>query len=213
MKTDRLIDLLADGVQPVAARGALKRMSMALALGLPLSVAIVGLDYGFRADLAVVASLPMFWVKLLVPAVLAAGGFMACERLARPGMRVGLWMPVLVLPVAALWALAAVVLLQAPAQERLPLVLGQTWKTCTLSIGFIALPVFVAALIALRALAPTRAAHAGAAAGALAGGVSAAVYALHCPELQAPFLAVWYVAGIALMVLAGAVAGRVVLRW
>ena len=46
-----------------------------------------------------------------------------------------------------------------------------------------------------------------------AGGAGAMVYALHCPELQAPFLAVWYVAGIALVVLAGALLGRFVLRW
>jgi hypothetical protein len=43
--------------------------------------------------------------------------------------------------------------------------------------------------------------------------VGAAVYALHCPELAAPFLAVWYLAGIALPVLAGAAVGRLVLRW
>ena len=53
----------------------------------------------------------------------------------------------------------------------------------------------------------------GAAAGALAGGVGAAVYALHCPELSAPFIAVWYVSGIAVPVLVGALLGRRLLRW
>lgn len=213
MKTDQWIDLLAQGVEPVPARSALRRMALALALGLPLALAIVALDYGLRSDLAAVARMPMFWVKLLAPAVLAAGGFIACERLGRPGMRVGPWLLALVLPIALLWAMAAIVLWQAPAPERLPLVLGQTWKTCAASIAYIASPVFVAALLALRALAPTRPVQAGAAAGALAGGAAAAVYALHCPELQAPFLAVWYVAGIAAVVLAGALAGRFVLRW
>ena len=55
----------------------------------------------------------------------------------------------------------------------------------------------VAALGALREMAPTRLRLAGAAAGALAGGAGAAVYALHCPELGAPFVAVWYVLGMA----------------
>jgi hypothetical protein len=213
MKTDRLIDMLAEGAEALPARSAMRRMGWALALGLPFSVAIVGLDYGFRRDLAAVAQLPMFWVKLLFPAVLAIAGFIACERLGRPGVRVGAWRFAFALPVAALWLLAAAVLLNAPAAERMPLVLGQTWRTCALSIGFIALPVFIAALLAQRSLAPTRPAHAGAAAGALAGGASAAVYALHCPELQAPFLAVWYVAGIALTVLVGALVGRFALRW
>jgi hypothetical protein len=39
------------------------------------------------------------------------------------------------------------------------------------------------------------------------------VYALHCPELAAPFLAVWYVLGMAIPVLVGAALGRWLLRW
>ena len=71
----------------------------------------------------------------------------------------------------------------------------------------------VGSLRALRELAPTRLRLAGAAAGALAGGAGAAVYALHCPEFGAPFLAVWYVLGMALPVAAGAWLGPRVLRW
>ena len=95
----------------------------------------------------------------------------------------------------------------------MPALMGQTWRSCAWSIGLIALPVFVAVLAALRGLAPTRPAAAGAAAGALAGGAGAAIYALHCPELAAPFLAVWYVLGIALPVVAGALIGPRLLRW
>jgi len=39
------------------------------------------------------------------------------------------------------------------------------------------------------------------------------VYAFHCPELALPFLAIWYVAGMALPVVAGALLGPRVLRW
>ena len=74
-------------------------------------------------------------------------------------------------------------------------------------------PPRMAALRALRELAPTRLRLAGAAAGALAGGAGAAVYALHCPEFGAPFLAVWYVLGMALPVAVGAWLGPRVLRW
>jgi hypothetical protein len=213
MKTDELIDLLAKGAQPVPARSALRRMTWALAFGLPISAAIVAFDYGIRRDLAQVVLLPMFWVKLLVPAVLAIAGFMACERLGRPGVQLRGLRYAFVLPVAALWLLAGIVLLNAPTPERLPLVLGQTWRSCVLNIFFIAIPIFVAALLAQRSLAPTRPACAGAAAGTLAGGAAAAVYALHCPELQAPFLAVWYVAGIALTALVGALMGKFALKW
>jgi hypothetical protein len=95
----------------------------------------------------------------------------------------------------------------------MPSLMGQSWRICAVSIGLMALPVFAATLVALKGLAPTQPALAGAAAGALAGGVGAAVYALHCMELTAPFLAVWYVSGIAVPVLVGAALGPRLLRW
>lgn len=213
MKTEQLIDMLAEGAGAAPRHAAQRRLALALLLGLPLSLAIVVFDFGLRRDLAQVAQLPMFWVKFLLPAAIAATGFLASERLARPGMAVGRLRLGFLVPVAALWLLAAAVLLDAPAERRLDLVLGTTWRGCVFSIAFIASPVFIAALLAMRSLAPTRPAQAGAAAGALAGGAAAMVYALHCPELQAPFLAVWYVAGVALVVAAGALAGRAALRW
>ena len=79
-------------------------------------------------------------------------------------------------------------------RERAELVLGGTWNACPLNIAVLSLPVFVAALWAMKGLAPTRPALAGAAAGLLAGAVGAVVYTLHCPELAAPFLGTWYVA-------------------
>jgi hypothetical protein len=59
-------------------------------------------------------------------------------------------------------------------------------------------PTLAALLWALRGLAPTRPALAGAAAGLAAGAVGALAYALHCPELSPTFVAVWYSAGIAM---------------
>jgi len=47
----------------------------------------------------------------------------------------------------------------------------------------------------------------------LAGSIAALVYALHCPELAAPFIAVWYVLGILVPVAIGALIGPNVLRW
>ena len=65
----------------------------------------------------------------------------------------------------------------------------------------------------MKGLAPTRLALAGAAAGLLAGAIGALVYALHCPEMEAPFLGVWYVAGMLIPAAAGALLGPIVLRW
>lgn len=212
MKTDDLIGMLATQAGPVRAARAGPRLAQATAGGLGGALAVL-LGYGLRPGLAQDAQLPMFWVKLLIPVCVAGAGGVLAARLGRPGVAArGAWWGVVV-PVVAIWLLAAVQWVGAAPADRPALLWGQTWRTCIGSIGLIALPVFVAALAALRDLAPTHAAWAGAAAGALAGGCGAAVYALHCPELTAPFLAVWYVAGMALPVALGAVIGPRVLRW
>jgi hypothetical protein len=66
---------------------------------------------------------------------------------------------------------------------------------------------------ALRQLAPTRLTLAGALAGLFAGGAGAFVYAFHCPETAAPFVALWYSAGILLTAGLGALLGPRLLRW
>ena len=213
MKTDDLIKLLTADTLPVQRRASSRRLALALLAGLPLAAAIMLVDYGVRRDIAQTMLLPMFWLKLGFPAVVSAAAFVTLQRLARPGVRPGgSWLGIAV-PVLLMWLLAGTVLATAPAQTRADLVLGQTWRTCSTNIAWISLPIFVAVLMALRGLAPTRPAWAGACAGALAGGAGAAVYALHCPELEAPFLAVWYVLGIAVPVVAGALLGPRLLRW
>ncbi|MDM0040997.1 DUF1109 domain-containing protein [Variovorax sp. J22G21] len=213
MKTDDLVAMLATGVVRAPRRAATRRIALALAVSLPVSVAIMMLGYGVRRDLLQVMFWPMFWVKLLFPACIAVAGLVMLQRLARPGVPMRQSWIGAVLPVVLVWVLAAVAWFGAPADARMHLLMGQTWRSCIESIGLIALPVFVAALVALRSLATTRPAWAGAAAGALAGGAGATVYALHCPELAAPFLAVWYVGGIAVPVVAGAAIGWRLLRW
>lgn len=213
MKTDDLIDMLAAGAAPVPRRATSHRLAVALVAGLPVSLAIMLLLYGVRPDLAIVMRWPMFWMRLLFPVCMAIAGFVIVHRLARPGVRVGgawLW---LAAPVVVVWTLAAMVFVAAPEAQRPAMIWGQTWRTCALNIALISVPVFVGALAALKGLAPTRPALAGAAAGAMAGAAGAAVYALHCPEMAAPFLAIWYVAGIALPVVVGALIGRLYLRW
>jgi hypothetical protein len=213
MKTDELISLLAADTAPVPRGATSRRLALALAAGLPVSAAIVAGLYHIRPDLRAAMHWPMFWFKLLFGVAVAASAFGALLRLGRPGVPLGARWLAIAAPVLLVWIMAAIVLADAPAGARAALVLGETWRSCTASIAFISLPVFGAALRALATLAPTRPRWAGACAGAFAGGTAAAVYALHCPELEAPFLAVWYVLGIAVPVAAGAWLGPRVLRW
>jgi hypothetical protein len=213
MKTDELVAMLSTGDVAVPRRATGRRLRMALLAGVPVSLLILLAEYGVRRDIVQAMFWPMFWVKVLFPLCIAAAGYVAVQRLARPGVPVRhAWLGA-ALPVAGLWVLAALAWFNLPMEGRMPSLMGQSWRICAASISLMALPVFVATLAALRGLAPTRPALAGAAAGALAGGVGASVYALHCMELTAPFLAVWYVSGIAVPVLVGAVLGPRLLRW
>ena len=168
---------------------------------------------GLRADLLQAAGELMFWIKLVFAVGLAMAALFAVERLARPGMHVGPGWAALATPVLALWLYAAVVLLQSEPAQRAALILGSTWNSCPFGIAMISLPLFAATFWAMKGMAPTRLALAGAGAGLLAGALAVLVYALHCPESEAPFLAVWYCLGIAIPTVAGALLGPRVLRW
>jgi hypothetical protein len=213
MKTDDLVNMLAAGAGSVEPGTTARRYAIALgwgALGATLLMAIV---LGVRSDLATAARLPMFWMKLAFPACLAIGALYAAARLSRPGVQLGRVPAALAAPVLAMWLLAAFVLLSAAAGRREALIFGATWNECPLLVAMLSLPVFVAALWAMKGLAPTRLALAGAAAGLLAGSTGALIYALHCPEMEAPFLAIWYLLGMLIPAAAGAIIGPRVLRW
>ena len=213
MKTDELITLLAADAAPVPANAVGRRFAVAMGWGVPGAVLLLVVMLGIRADLAQAAGELMFWIKPVFAACLALAALIATERLARPGMRLGPVWAALAAPVLVLWLVAAVMLVNAAPAQRADLILGETWKSCPFKIALIALPLLAATLWAMQGFAPTRLALAGASAGLLAGALSALVYALHCPESTAPFLAVWYVLGIAIPTLAGALSGPRVLRW
>lgn len=213
MRTDDLVAMLAGGDVAVPRGAAGRRIALAVLAGVPLSFLILLAVYGVRRDLVQAMFWPMFWVKVAFPLCIAAGAFVMVQRLSRPGVEVRKAWAGAALPVIAIWVLALVAWFTVPVEERMPSLMGQSWRICAASICLMGLPVFAATMVALRGLAPTRPALAGAAAGALAGGVGASVYALHCMELTAPFMAVWYVSGIAVPVLLGAALGPRLLRW
>lgn len=213
MRTDDLIDALARQVEPVQPRRGGRELALALALGVPLTLLAMVLLMGLNPQLREYLGMPMFWVKAGFGVVMALIAVVLALRLSRPGVRAGAARLAPLAPILVLWVLAIIALSVAPATERGALIFGTSWRACTLNITVLSLPVLVGALIALRTMAPTQLVAAGAAAGLLAGGAGTAVYALHCPELAAPFLAVWYVLGALIPVAIGALVGPRVLRW
>lgn len=214
MKTDDLIAMLSRG--EVAAQTASGRARYASALGWGAfgATLIMAVCIGVRADLLETAWLPEFWVKLAFPAVLLGAALPAAQRLSLPGSRVARRWPLLgAAAVAAMWLLAAFILVTAPPGARGPLILGDTWAECPVLITLLSLPAFIAMFWAMRGLAPTRLRIAGATAGLAAGALGAVVYTLHCHELAPPFVATWYLLGMLIPTALGAAVGPRLLRW
>ena len=213
MKTDDLITMLASGAEATEPHALERRFTIALGWGAFGATLLMAILLGVRPDLSDAVRLPMFWVKQAFPAALLAGALLAASRLARPGVRLGRVPAALAAPVLAMWLLAVVVLLSAAPAERVQLIYGDTWASCPFNVAMLSAPAFVALLWAMKGFAPTRLALAGAAAGLLAGALGASVYALHCPEMESPFLAVWYLLGMLIPTAVGAMLGPRLLRW
>jgi hypothetical protein len=213
VNTDDLVKMLATGVAPADSGAAARSYAVALAAGLAAAGVLMAGWLGLNPELARYVSLPMFWVKVAFPALVAVGGLVAAERLSRPGAPLSALPAALAAPLIALWSLAAIALVTAAPGQRAALVLGDTWAACPFNIAVLSTPALIAILWAMKGLAPTRLRLAGAGAGLLAGALGAAVYTLHCPELAAPFLGVWYVLGMLIPAALGALAGPRVLRW
>jgi hypothetical protein len=213
MKTDEFVTLLATGAGTVDPRAAVRRCAVAAAAAVLVAAVIMAAWLGVRASLVQELAKPMLWVKFAFVAALAAGAWIAAQRLGRPGASLAGVASTLAAPLVAIWVLAAVALYGADPAQRSVLVFGATWTACPLNIAILAAPVFLAMLWGMRGFASTRPALAGAAAGLAAGAAGALVYAFHCPELAAPFLGIWYVLGMLIPTALGTVAGRFVLRW
>jgi len=213
MKTDELIAMLAAANTPVDPAAPRRRTLLALALALPVSVLFTVAVLGVRPALGSALLLPAFWVRELFCAAVSAAAALCAVRLAHPGCRLGRAPLGVIVPVLVLWLLAVVLLAEAPPPARASLLLGQTALVCPWLIALVSAPLFFAFLWLTRQMAPTRLRLAGAAAGLAAGALGALVYTLHCPELAPSFLAIWYVLGMLLPALAGALLGPRVLRW
>ena len=212
MKTDDLITMLACGEDATDPNVLARSYALALGWGILGATLLMIFTLGVRPDLADALRLPMFWVKFVFVATIAAAGLMVATRVSRPGVPLGLSPLVLAAPVIVIWGLA-IGTLTGPTADPAGEIFGEAWYLCPLFIVALAVPVFVAVLWAMKGLAPTNLRLAGAAAGVLAAGVSATIYSFHCTEMAASFLGVWYVLGISIPAALGAAIGPSVLKW
>ena len=213
MKTEDLVSLLSTGAEAVDLRLPSRRWLLALAGGALIAFLLTAGLLKLNPALWHETFKPMFWVRESYCAVLGVLGFVAVVRLARPGLQLGVAPMGIPAAVIAMWVLAVVTLVAAPPQNRARLILGHTAGVCPFLIALVSAPLLIAFLWVMRSLAPTQLRWAGAASGFTAGSIGALIYTLHCPELAAPFLAIWYLLGMLIPTAIGAWLGPRLLRW
>jgi hypothetical protein len=211
MKTDDLIDLMAQGAGPAPRHPALPRLALALGLGVLTALAVVLML--MKPVSGAVLAQGAWWVKLGYAVALAATLAWLAARLGRPVVRAQPAVRWVAAVVAVMVALAAWQTLAAAPEVRMALWRGHSASTCPLSVLALSLPTLALGLWALRGLAPTRLRWAGAAVGLMAGATGAAAYAVACDELGFSFVATWYTLGIALAGALGTWLGPRTLRW
>jgi hypothetical protein len=212
MQTDELIAALAHELEPARKALVARKLVPALVAGLILATMAMMMTLGPRPDLDAAMRLHAFWMKFFYTLSLTVLGFALVMRQARAGANSRGILFALAAPVAALVVLASTEL-SVPRANTAALVMGRTWIVCPWLIAALSVPVLALMLAALRQLAPTRLALAGAAAGLVAGAGAATIYGFHCTEMAAPFILIWYTLGIAVAAGLGALLGPSFLRW
>jgi hypothetical protein len=212
LSTDDLIDRLSNQAGRAPRHLAAKRLTLGIAPAVVLSAVVMVIWLGVRTDMAEAVNSPPFWIKFGYTFAIAVLMAWMLERVGRPGARLRSLAFAGVVPPGVLIILALAQLATTPGPVQ-PMIMGGTADLCPWRIVVLSLPMLAGALWALKGLAPTRPALAGAVAGLCAGGAGAFVYAFHCGESAMPFVAVWYSLGVILTGMIGALIGSRLLRW
>lgn len=212
MKTGDVINLIAadNGQQRALSVRDWHRARLALAGAVLVSCLVFAFGMGVR---------PQFWSDPVILATARKEAVTLCAAMTGLTMvwllsqplerRSVMWLA----PGLLLAALVGWELLRADTAGWQTRMIGQNGLACLLSIPFFALAPLVALFAVMRTRAPANPALAGGAAGFAASGIGASIYALHCTDDSMLFVAFWYCIATAVLVAAGAMAGRRLLTW
>ena len=213
MKTEELIKaMVADNstVAPPISR----TVWIALIAGTVLAAAEFFGLLQVRSDFAyAITHEPRFIFKFVFTLGLAIPALLLVLRLSRPDGEAGWTKVLLILPLVLLAGAVALEMNAVPREYWNVSAFGTMPGACMKYIPMLSIAPFIAVLVALRNGAPSSPAAAGAAAGLLSAAIGAALYATFCVDDSPMFLAIWYVAGMAIVVALGALIGSRLLRW
>ena len=211
MNTDRLIDMLARGLEPRPWLSGAARMAMILAAGFAVAVLLLLGLWEIRPDIGLAYGTVL--AKAAFSAAAAAAALPLAMRLMRPGRSLG-WRIGAVAIFVGVAALASILALMGEAPERrIEAWTGGGFPWCLVLVPILATPTAVGLIWLMRDFAPTRLTFSGAAIGAVSGGVGAMAYSMYCPVDSVAFVTTWYVVSIALCAALGALVGAKLLRW
>jgi hypothetical protein len=188
-------------------------VSLALALGAAVSLALFMAALGPRADFAEAARTVRFDLKFVDTLTLLAPSALLCWRLMRPDARPRALALLLAAPFALLAGAVVAELFLVPPDLWGTRLIGTNSLHCLTLIPLLSIPPLTALIAAMRAGAPQHPALSGALAGAAAAGVAATIYATNCTDDSPLFVASWYPLATLVVVAVGALAGRRFLQW
>ncbi|MGC3983174.1 MAG: DUF1109 domain-containing protein [Steroidobacteraceae bacterium] len=213
MQTDDLIVSLTANLKAAPRDPVAQLLTWGSIVGFGFCLLMLSVAYGFRDDLATAFFSWPFWMKWTYAISLGLIAYILCERMARPGGKLGLLALLPLVPVLLLTLLSIRTQLQLPQIARMDTWLGHSAAFCPFNIGLLSLPVFAVLCRALRRAAPTRLRLAACTAGLLSGAIAAFVYGLFCTESSVSFVTTWYTLGMLLPAGVGALFGNTLLRW
>jgi hypothetical protein len=211
VKTDNLIDLLAqDSAPPLRLRSLL---AMALAGGIIIAAILFFVGIGFRPDIAEAVTNNRFLFKFVVTVSLAGTAIWVTLRVSRPSGSLAHRGFALAIAPTLLVCAAVFELVVLPESQWMPRLVGQNARFCLTLIPLLSIGPLACLLAALREGAPSSPGLAGAVAGLAASGIAATFYAANCTDDSALFVITWYPIATLIVTTAGYLIGRKLLRW
>ena len=211
MKTDDLIDLLAqDSAPPWRLRSLL---AMAVAAGIIIAATLFFVAVGFRPDISEAVKSTRFLFKFVVTVSLAVTAIWVTLSVSRPGGSLAYRGVALAIAPALLVSAAVVELSVLPESQWMPRLVGNNARFCLTLIPLLSIGPLACLLAALREGAPSSPGLAGAVAGLAASGIAATFYAANCTDDSALFVVTWYPIATLIVTTTGYLIGRKLLRW
>lgn len=213
MKTEDLIKAIAAD-SATTSPPVLQTMNMGLAAAVAVGIAVFAAMLNVRPDFfQAITHDPRFVLKFAFTGGLGIAALFAARRLVRPDGEIGGLSWMFALPIAALVVAVGLEMYAVPFDLWQTKALGTMPGACLKYVPLISVGPLAVILYAMRNGAPSNPVVAGAVAGLLAAGIGEVLYASFCRDDSPMFLAVWYVAGMAIVTGLGAALGARFLKW